>query len=195
GSHMLKLQRSSLPGYTAALLTLITLLLLLWPGLLQNTFVTDGFEPHGYCFLWEPRLVWLFVTSDTLIGLSYVAISLTLTYLVYKAQRDIPFHWVFLAFGAFIIACGGTHFVDVLTLWNPLYWLQSNVKLITAVASVATAFALPPLVPRALDMIRSAKISEERKRKLETANRDLEVLYEKTLELDELKSRFFANVS
>jgi len=151
--------------------------------------------PHGHCYLWKPGLVWLHLISDTLIGLSYVSISLTLAYLVHRARRNIPFRWIFLAFGAFIIACGATHFMEVWTLWTPTYWLSGDVKLITAVASVATAVALPPLIPKTLSLIEAAKISEERRRNLETANKELESLYKKIKELDDLKTQFFANVS
>ena len=79
---------------------------------LKQTFASGGFLPHGHCYLWKPALVWLHVTSDLLIGVSYVAISVTLAYLV-KRIRDIPFNWMFLAFGLFIIACGMTHFMEV----------------------------------------------------------------------------------
>src|SRR5215831_16300664 len=65
-----------------------------------------GFLPHGHCYLWRPGLVWLHVGSDALIGLAYVAISLTLGYLVLRSRGHVPFHWVVLAFGVFIIACG-----------------------------------------------------------------------------------------
>jgi hypothetical protein len=65
------------------------------------------------------------VTADSLIGLAYLAISATLAYLVYKARRDIPFHWIFLAFGLFIIACGGTHVLEVVTIWKPVYVNQT----------------------------------------------------------------------
>ena len=62
------------------------------PGFLRRVFSSDGFLPHGHCFLWKPGLIWLHVSADVLIGLSYVAISLTLAYLVHRARRDIPFH-------------------------------------------------------------------------------------------------------
>src|SRR5439155_21751263 len=67
------------------------------PGFLRHVFSSDGFMPHGHCFLWKPGLIWLHVSADVLIGLSYVAISLTLAYLVHRARRDIPFHWMLLA--------------------------------------------------------------------------------------------------
>ena len=135
---------------------------------LKQTFASGGFLPHGHCYLWKPALVWLHVASDVLIGVSYVAISVTLAYLV-KRIRDIPFNWMFLAFGLFIIACGVTHFMEVWTLWTPTYWLAGDLKALTAFASVATALLLPPLVPRAIDLMRDARLAEARRIRLETA--------------------------
>src|SRR5947208_4504137 len=136
---------------------------------LINVLTTEGFGPHGACLLWLPGLIALYVGSDTLIGLAYVSISATLIYLVYTTRRTIPFQWVFVAFGIFIIACGTTHFLDVWTLWVPVYWLLGTVKVLTALASVATALALPPLVPKVLALIHLARLSDERKRQLEQA--------------------------
>src|SRR5437764_15198930 len=116
------------------------------PAFLKRLFDT-GFLPHGHCYLWNPALVRLHVFSDLAIGLAYVAISLTLVYPVRRAKGDIPFSWVFLCFGGFIIACGGTHFMEVWTLWTPYYWLSGGLKLLTAGASLATALVLPWLVP------------------------------------------------
>jgi signal transduction histidine kinase len=168
---------------------------LLVPGIGQALFHTDGYAPHGYCILWQPGLLWFHVGTDTLIGTAYVAIAGTLAYLVYRAHRDLPFHWVLLAFGAFIIACGGTHFMEVWTFWTPVYWLSGYLKLITAVASVATAIALPPLVPKTLALIETAKVSQQRKQQLEVAHAELEQLYRRLQELDAFKTQMFANVS
>jgi PAS domain S-box-containing protein len=177
------------------LLAAIAALSVLAPEFWRKLFSTQGFMPHGHCYLWRPEVVWLHVGSDLLIGLSYVAISTTLAYLVHKARRDIPFHWMILGFGLFIVACGGTHFMEVWTLWQPRYWLSGDVKLITAAASLTTAFSLPPLIPKVLAMIRDAKLSKERKQQLESANRELETLNARLKELDEHKMQFFANVS
>jgi signal transduction histidine kinase len=80
---------------------------------------------------------------------------------------------MFLAFGTFIIACGFTHFMEIVVLWKPLYWLAGDLKLVTAFASVVTAIALPPLIPQIHTMIRSAGLSEERRLRLEEANQEL----------------------
>ncbi|MDQ2716247.1 MAG: ATP-binding protein [Chloroflexota bacterium] len=158
-------------------------------------FNSYNFQPHGMCYLWQPNLVALQVTSDALIGLAYVSISATLAYLVYKTRHDIPFQWVFIAFGIFIIACAGTHFLEIWTLWNATYWLSGSMKLITAIASVATAIALPLLLPKVYAIVEVAKASNERKQQLESAHQELEILYARSKELDELKANFFANVS
>jgi PAS domain S-box-containing protein len=72
-----------------------------------------------------------------------------LVYFVRK-RRDVPFDWIFLMFGTFIVACGTTHVMEVWTLWHPTYWLSGFIKAITAIVSVYTAIELVPLIPQAL---------------------------------------------
>jgi two-component system sensor kinase FixL len=114
----------------------------------ERLFSSD-FMGHGYCYLWKPEIVWLHATSDALITLSYFVIPVALVYFVRK-RRDLPFHWVFFMFGIFILGCGSTHLMEIWTLWNGTYRLAGVIKAITAGASVATAVALVPLIPRAL---------------------------------------------
>ena len=155
----------------------LTLIAMWWTGSLGKSFDTT-FLPHGFCYDWNPRLVWTHVVSDMVIALSYLAISTTLAWLVYKCRGDVPFSWILVAFGAFIIACGGTHFVEVITLWKPYYWLSANVKVVTAIASLTTAIALPPLVPHMIALLRTAKLSEERRRQLEMTHSVLQGEFE-----------------
>ncbi len=157
----------------------------------------DPFMPHAHCYLLKRDLILLHGISDFLIGTSYVAISATLTYLVLRARREIPFHWMMLAFATFIIACGATHFMEVWTLQaaNPPYWLSGDVKLVTALASVATAFLLPPLIPSILRLLEEARLSGVRRLEVERANVELAAANEKITQLDQLKTTFFANVS
>ena len=133
----------------------------------HSAVFSEAYMPHAFCYLQKPALVWTHVFSDTLIGLSYTAISISLGYLVVKGHRDIPFSWMFLAFGLFIIACGGTHFVETVTVWVPVYVFSAGVKVFTAIASICTAIALPFMVPQALALIREAKVSEQRRQELE----------------------------
>jgi signal transduction histidine kinase len=83
---------------------------------------------------------------------------------------------MFLAFGLFIVACGFTHLMEVVVLWKPLYWLAGDVKLITALASVVTAIALPGVIPQVHNMVITARLSEDRPLQLERANTNLQHL-------------------
>jgi signal transduction histidine kinase len=138
----------------------------LWPS-------NEGFMPHGHCYLWQSSLVWTMIITDGLIGFAYLFISACLYVLVRRIR--LPFSAMFLAFGAFIAACGATHFMSIYTLWFPNYWLDAFVKVITALASVATAVLMIPLFPKVVAFAMSARLSGERKRQLEELNRQLEL--------------------
>jgi len=132
---------------------------------LKNLFTSELFIPHGHCYLWKPELVGLHIVSDSLIALAYYSIPITLVYFVRK-RHDVPFNWIFWLFGAFIIACGTTHLLEIWTLWHPTYWLSGSIKAITAIASVYTAIELVSLVPQALALPSPAQ--------MEATNRELQ---------------------
>ena len=119
----------------------------------------DGFMPHGHCYMWETRVMWLHIISDSFITIAYFTIPVTLTYIVRK-RKDLPFNWIFACFGVFILACGMTHAFEVVTVWNPLYRLTGSVKAVTAVASIATAILLVKLIPQILAIPSLAALRE-----------------------------------
>ncbi len=154
---------------------------------LNNFLATRQFIPHGHCYLWKPGLVGLHVVSDLLIALAYYSIPVMLVYLVHK-RRDVPFHWIFLMFGAFIIACGTSHVMEVWTLWYPTYWLSGSIKVITAIISLYTAMELVPLLPKVLALPSPAQ--------LKAANLALEneITSRKQVELELQKEQEFLKV-
>jgi two-component system sensor histidine kinase/response regulator len=127
-----------------------------------------SFMPHGYCYMWNPRIVWLHVISDALIVLSYYAIPVILIYFVRK-HRNLPFNWIFWMFAGFILACGTTHLMEIWNIWHSNYVLAGVLKVITAVLSVLTATSLIPLAPKALAFPALKTMNRE----LETAVKDL----------------------
>lgn len=108
-----------------------------------------AFVPHGHCYLWNPRLVWLHSLSDGLTALAYFSIPVALIYFV-QQRRDLPYPWMFQLFGAFIVFCGLTHVMEIWTLWHPDYWVSGGVKSATAIVSLTTAATLIPVIPRAI---------------------------------------------
>jgi PAS domain S-box-containing protein len=121
------------------------------PDFLRQLFSSGDFMPHGYCYLWDPGLVWLHVISDSFITLAYFVIPILLLWLVRK-RHDIPFNWMFVCFGVFIVACGSTHAMEIWNLWHADYWLSGVIKVITAVASIGTAILLFQLIPQAVEL-------------------------------------------
>ncbi len=167
--------------------------------ILEKLFSSD-FMPHGYCYLWKPGLVWLHVVSDALIALAYFSIPVTLMYFIRK-RRDLPFNWMFLCFGIFILACGTTHAMEVWTLWHGTYWLSGAIKVVTAMTSVPTAMLLVQLVPQALALPspKAMKLEiAERKRvqeALREAKDELELrVRERTAELRKANEDLLAEV-
>lgn len=121
--------------------------------------------PHGECYLWVKELLALHVLSDGLMALAYYSIPLGIFYFL-RRRGDAPFPLLFLMFGAFIFACGTTHLFDVITIWQPEYWVAGWIKAASALISVATAFALIRVMPQALQLPSAASLQQ--------VNRDLQ---------------------
>jgi PAS domain S-box-containing protein len=180
-----------------------------------------SFMPHGMCYLWQPDILLLHVISDSFIALAYLTIPFTLLYFV-RQRKDLQFNWMFVCFAIFIVACGATHVMEIITVWNPVYWASGTVKAITALASVPTAFLLVKLIPDALRIPSPAilrreievreradaevrKINEqlearvtERTAQLESANRELRKeaqLRQKVEETENSSRQFIADIA
>lgn len=116
---------------------------------LSRLLAVNGFLPHGYCISWSMPLILTYVVSDILIFLSYFSMPVALVYFA-RRREDFPYRWLLWLFAIFIMACGVTHLMGVVLLWQPLYSLDALFKAITAFVSVVTAVALWPMIPRAL---------------------------------------------
>lgn len=153
---------------------------------LIEIFGHGKFMPHGFCLKWDPALVMLMVGANIGIAVAYFAIPLALIIFVRK-RKDLAYPWMFRLFGSFIIACGLTHVVKVLTIYYSCYWLEAWIDAITALISIVTAILLWPLIPRALSL--------PSPKDLENLNQELRVARDNALEASKLKSLFVANIS
>lgn len=113
--------------------------------------LTGDYIPHGESFFWNPELLWTHVISDTVIGLAYFSIPVTLAILVRK-RRELLFSWVFLMVACFTLFSGASHVMEIWTIWEPYYWTEGAVKIGTAIVSAWTAIAIWYLLPRAIDL-------------------------------------------
>ena len=103
--------------------------------------------PHGYGYMWNPGLRVAARDFRRTDRSRLFHDSFTLLWLVRK-RRDLPFNWIVVLFGVFIVACGGTHIMEIWNLWHAEYWLAGVLKAVTAAASVATQLLLVQLAPR-----------------------------------------------
>lgn len=153
---------------------------------LRLIFDTTGFPARWKCgsgWAEYPLLGWLHIVSDLAIWGAYFAIPGILIYFISR-RRDIPFSWIFLLFGSFILACGTTHLMEAIIFYWPAYGLAGVIKLLTALVSWATVVALVRVAPRALSMrspedlereIAARRMAEE---ELLVANNELERRFE-----------------
>jgi two-component system, sensor histidine kinase and response regulator len=165
------------------------------------------FMPHGHCYAWTPSILWTSVLSDIVIAISYFSIPVALIYFMRK-REDLPFSWMFALFGVFILACGTGHVFEVWNTWHGAYGGQAIIKLVTAVASIGTAAALWPLLPRALALPSPRQLSEaneslraeihtreQAERTLQEQARELGVARDAAQAASRAKSQFLANMS
>jgi diguanylate cyclase (GGDEF)-like protein/PAS domain S-box-containing protein len=137
-----------------------------------DAFNLTGLSPHGFCLKWNPILLWILVSSDSVITVSYFSIPFAIWFFAQR-RPDVYHRGLFVLFGLFIIACGFTHLFDVLTIWSPNYWMIALAKAFTAVISLGAAIVMWRLMPEALRMP-SAQQLEQAKSALERLNAELE---------------------
>lgn len=135
-------------------------------------FSGDQFLPHGHCYMWSPGILWMHVIADVLLAMAYFAIPFVLLH-VARRRRDLPFNWLLVCFGVFIIACGLTHVMHVWNVWHTAYWLEGALKLIAAAASVPTAILLWRSLPSILS-VPSQRQLRDANEQLARATRELE---------------------
>ena len=153
------------------------------------------FMAHALC-LRTPDLIRLHAISDAVVAFSYFVIPLALLQLV-RRRKDLVFNGIFFLFAVFIMSCGTTHVLSIVTLWHPIYRFEGLAKAVTAITSFCTAIVLVRLVPKvasipgiaewksaneALQLEVDARLAAERE--VRTLNVDLEArVVERTREL------------
>lgn len=92
--------------------------------------------------------------SDVLIALAYFSIPLELIYFVQRSAF-FPYRWVLMQFGAFIVLCGATHFINLWTFSihsKAVAVVMTVAKMSCAIVSCATALMLVHIIPDLLSV-------------------------------------------
>ena len=98
--------------------------------------------PHAVCWAAAPRLIWTMVVANAITFLSYVTICATLLVMARRTRRVIARDWGYflVGFALFIVACGSTHLMEVVTTWIPMFWIDAVTNVVTAGSSAFVAF-------------------------------------------------------
>jgi PAS domain S-box-containing protein len=156
--------------------------LLLWASLLATAapaaaavrgvfgpLFSENYLPHRFCYLAQPGLIWTNVLADGLIAASYTSLFLCIL-IILRQLRGVtplrPYLWIFLSFATFIMACGTTHYMDVVTVWWPFYPISAAMKVLCAAVSVPTAIFFARVTPvivskivRFFELLHSAQLA------------------------------------
>ena len=100
--------------------------------------------PHAVCWAAAPHLIWTMVIANSVTFLSYLSLCVTLLYIAGRTFRVMVRDWMLflVGFAMFIVACGSTHLMDVVTTWIPVFWIDAWATIITAVLSACVAIML-----------------------------------------------------
>jgi Cu+-exporting ATPase len=113
-------------------------------------FMKGGMEIQGARSAgMSPLLMMVMALANGSIAVSYFSIPVFLAAFTSR-RKDMPFSWIIVLFGGFIMACGATHVMHILGLWWPVDWWQAGFDSICALISAATAVLLWPILPRLL---------------------------------------------
>ena len=112
----------------------------------KKLFDSSDWPPRWHCGQWSEFHGWLYIISDLLIWSAYFTIPIVIVRYISK-RKDIRFAKLYFLFAAFILACGGTHFLDAVAFWIPAYRLNALFRFITAVISWVTVFYIAKYLP------------------------------------------------
>lgn len=134
----------------------------------SSLFTTEYWPARWTCGNWNTTEGVIYITSDILIFMAYLAIPLML--IGFMIKKKFQKYKLFLVlFSAFILACGFGHLLDAILFWKPMYRLSGFLRMITAIVSLSTVVALIKAIPLALslkekdefeDQVRSRKEAE-----------------------------------
>ena len=156
----------------------------------SSFFNSEQFMPHGMCYLWQSDVLWTTVISDVFTAFAYFSFTIAFIVFVHK-RKDLQYSWFFVLAGSIVFfACGVSHILAAVVIWEPIYGVLAVVKALTAVSSVAAGIAIWFVVPFFLNLPSQADLqkakdkSDEYSRELERLNDTLEhQVLERTHEL------------
>lgn len=101
--------------------------------------MSDFYMPHFHCVSGDPVVISLHVLGDLGTALAYALIPCAIVWTSwrYRGEADAELRSLLLHGAAFIVACGGTHVVEVWNWWHSDYMFAAFVKIFCGIVSLA----------------------------------------------------------
>ena len=126
-----------------------------------SLFDHSQYMPHGMCYLWRPEILWTSAISDVVTAIAYIAFAAAVISFV-RRRTDLPYSSFFILAGTVVfLACGTSHLLSAIVIWDPIYGYLATVKIVVAVSSVAAAILLWRLVPFFLSIPSPATLEQK----------------------------------
>ncbi len=150
-------------------------------------FSTEQFMPHGMCYQWQTDILMTSVISDVATAAAYYSVTAAFIYFV-KKRTDILYPWFFILAGSIIFAaCGTSHLISAIVIWEPIYGISAITKAVTAVSSMATGVLIWYVLPFFLK-IPSPSLLEEKNQALQTSLNKFQQAQQQLIESEKLAS-------
>ncbi len=143
---------------------------------IADLFDTSDFPARWNCGDWSTLHGWTHILADLAIAAAYSVIPFALAAYWWIKRNEMAFPRLFWLFGAFIFSCGATHVMEAVIFYHPAYRFAALLKIITAVASWATVFALFRIAPKALNLPGLSRANDELQQQLAITRRAEEAL-------------------
>ena len=114
-------------------------------------FDASVFVTRDCCGAWGDVLPWVYQCANAGTALAYYAIPAILIGFWWRRREVVKFtRGALPAFAAFILLCGTTHILNIVSFYWPAYRLFSLVEIATALISLYTVGLLVVVVPQLL---------------------------------------------
>ena len=99
----------------------------------------------GYCYVWQPELVWLNALSDIIIMLACIIIPAVICYKLYITKTKTSHKWLLIGFILLMGLMSVIHLLTLISIWYPLYYIEVIFKICMAALLLAAAVLIFPL--------------------------------------------------
>jgi PAS domain S-box-containing protein len=110
-------------------------------------FSSSGYLPSGYCLDWNPVLVLTYVFADFFLAVSYFSVAIALYYFM-RGRPGFDHGRAVLLLTVFCFLAGGIHALEILTVWQPAFGVETVAMLLAAATGIIVMSVFWRLIPK-----------------------------------------------